>query len=221
MKVPSRRAGTSRAENAAATLPPRRAGSPPRDPRSGKTAPGPDKLRPARALPVQVITGGPGVGKHTAARELARATGAPIVDLNSAAAECGALDGGSVDTSVLLRAAGSIPPGAIVVGHLAPYAVGPGCRAAVLRRDPRQLRDVYRKRGYGEAKSAENCAAEVLGVTAHEALRWFGPTKTVQIDTTRRSPAETARAVSEAEPPGDEVDWLGQLAGGGELASFF
>lgn len=178
-------------------------------------------MRPARVFAVQVITGGPGVGKHTAARELARATGAPLVDLNEAAAECGALEGGEVDTSALLQASGSIPPDAIVVGHLAPYSVRPGCRAAVLRRDPRELRGVYRERGYGGAKAAENCAAEILGVTAHDALRWFGAGKTVQIDATRRSPAEVARMAAEAEPPGDGVDWLGAVAGRGELSSFF
>lgn len=170
---------------------------------------------------MQVITGGPGVGKHTAARELARSTGAPLFDLNREAEKIGALDGGSVDTSVLLQASGAIPPDAVVVGHLAPYAVRPGCRAAVLRRDPRQLRKVYRERGYGAAKSAENCAAEILGITAHDALRWFGPARTVQIDATRRSPAEAARMASEAEPPGDEVDWLADVAGRGELSSFF
>lgn len=168
-----------------------------------------------------VITGGPGVGKHTAAREVARAAGAPLFDINVEAEKIGAADGGGIDAGALLERAGSMPPGAVVVGHLAPYCVPPGCRAAVLRRDPRQLREVYRRRGYGGAKSAENCAAEILGVTAHDALEWFGPSKTVQIDTTRRSPAETARMVAELEPPGDRVDWLGEVAGRGELSSFF
>lgn len=170
---------------------------------------------------MQVITGGPGVGKHTAARELARAAGAPLVDLNRAAAECGAVRGGEVDTGVLLESAARIPQDAVVVGHLAPYAVPPGCRAAVLRRDPYELLEVYRRRGYGAAKAAQNCAAEILGVTAHDARRWFGPERTIQIDTTRRSPREAARMAAEAVPPGDEVDWLGMVAGRGGLSSFF
>lgn len=168
-----------------------------------------------------MITGGPGVGKHSAARELSRATGAPVVDLNRAAAECGALDGGEVDARALGRAAAGMPPGAIVVGHLAPYAVPPGCRAAVLRRDPRQLRRVYEERGYPGAKSAENCAAEMLGVTAHDALERFGRAKTVQIDATRRTPSQVARMAAEASPPGDAVDWLAEAAARGELPSHF
>lgn len=165
-----------------------------------------------------VITGGPGVGKHSAARELSRLTGAQVLDLGRAASECA--DGDEVDVRELRSRVGDIPPGAIVVGHLAPYVAPPGCRAAVLRRDPRSLLEVYRQRGYGRAKAAENCAAEILGVTAHDALERFGR-RTVQIDTTRRRPAEAARMAAEAEPPGDEVDWLSEVAGRGELGAFF
>lgn len=158
------------------------------------------------------------MGKHTAARELSRSTGAPVLNLGREAAAC-ARDG-EVDVRDLLKRVLPIPPASIVVGHLAPYVAPPECRAAVLRRDPRELRGIYRQRGYDDAKSDENCAAEILGVTAHDALERFGR-RTVQIDVTRRPPAEVARMAAEAEPPGDDVDWLSEVAGRGELASFF
>lgn len=170
---------------------------------------------------MQVITGGPGTGKHSAARELARATGAPVIDLNSMARECGASVGGQVDVQILSAALADVSSDAIVVGHLAPYVVSPGCRAAVLRRDPRQLLQVYREREYPDTKAAENCAAEILGVTAHDALERFGRRNTVQINTTGRAPGEAARMAAEAAPPGDAVDWLAEAAGRGELPSFF
>lgn len=170
---------------------------------------------------MQVITGGPGVGKHSVAREMAHSTGAPIIDLNVVAQECGASIDGQVDVQVLSAALVNIPLDAIVVGHLAPYAVPPRCRAAVLRRDPRQLRRVYQERGYSAAKASENCAAEILGVTAHDALERFGHQNTVQINTTSRVPAEVARMVTKALPPGDSVDWLAEVVGRGELSSFF
>lgn len=170
---------------------------------------------------MQVVTGGPGVGKHSVAREMARAAGAPVIDLNVVAQECGASVGGQVDVQALSAALADAPLDAIVVGHLAPYVASPGCRAAVLRRDPRQLRRVYQERGYSAAKSSENCAAEILGVTAHDALERFGRRNTVQIDTTGRAPAEVARMAAKALPPGDSVDWLADVAGRGELPSFF
>ena len=64
---------------------------------------------------------------------------------------------------------------------------------------------------------------------AHDAEGLAGAGRTVQIDATGRSPAETARAVAAAPggggdgraPSGDRVDWLSMVAERGDLGRFF
>lgn len=177
------------------------------------------------------ITGSPGTGKHTAAGMVAGMTGLPIIDINAAARDAGLLEesGGTsdVDTAALGRALeGRIRGGeCIVVGHLAPYVLAdPQVRSViVLRRNPYDLMDVYRQRGYPGAKAAENAASEILGVIAYDSAAKFGP-KAVQIDTSSAGAGEVAaRICAAADGPcgGDAVDWLGMVSGNGDLGRFF
>ncbi|MDE0266192.1 MAG: AAA family ATPase [Thaumarchaeota archaeon] len=162
-----------------------------------------------------LITGTPGVGKHTVARALqsrmeqAGDAGWQIVDINEVARAEGLLDaaGGydpasdttDVDANTLsdaARGALAAPGRYIVVGHLAPYVVPADdvILAAVLRRNPYELIRVYEEREYSERKAKENAGAEMLGTISFDtyAARYGA---TGQYDTTGRGAQETARVI--------------------------
>lgn len=168
-----------------------------------------------------IITGNPGVGKHTSARLVAERLGASILDINRiaidnkdevVASETGkGLDVdpkklGRLVSQQLRREKGSV----VIVGHLAPYVFKRQSRGsasskssnkkmtamigmvAVLRRSPYDLAVTLQKRGYSEQKAKENVASEVLGVTLYDALEVFGRRKVAEFDTTGRTPEQTA-----------------------------
>ena len=170
-----------------------------------------------------VVTGTPGVGKHTVARLLAGRMGLGVVDLNALAAGAGLVEAGEVDTARLGEELGRAAPGrCVVVGHLAPHVAGGAEAAVVLRRSPYELVPVYMARGYPEAKCMENAASEILGVVAHEALGRYGE-RARQVDATGQAPGAVAdeAAACVAGGRGADVDWLGMVAGRGDLGRFF
>ena len=63
----------------------------------------------------------------------------------------------------------------IIVGHLAPYVLEKNQvkNVIVLRRNPYDLLNVYKERGYSDEKSRENAGSEILGVTAFDAINQF------------------------------------------------
>ncbi|MCE2498183.1 MAG: AAA family ATPase [Nitrosopumilaceae archaeon] len=165
---------------------------------------------------ILLITGTPGVGKHTVARaarsQMAQEGedgGWQTVDINETARGAGLLDAAGnydpasdttdVDTGALsdaVRGALAAPGRYIVVGHLAPYVVPADnvVLAAILRRNPYELIEVYEERGYSARKARENAGAEMLGTISFDtyAARYGA---TGQYDTTGRGPQETARVI--------------------------
>ena len=57
----------------------------------------------------------------------------------------------------------------------------------ILRRDPDELREILRKRGFSEAKVAENVAAEILDVCLFDAVEAYGEEKVCEVDVSSRS----------------------------------
>ena len=164
---------------------------------------------------ILLITGTPGVGKHTVARALQSRTEQTgdkswqTVDINEVARSAGLLDvEGSYDPtsdttdvdagalSGAVRGTLAAPGRYVVVGHLAPYVVPADdvVLAAVLRRNPYELVRVYEERGYSARKARENAGAEMLGTISFDtyAARYVA---TGQYDTTGRAPQETARVI--------------------------
>lgn len=178
-----------------------------------------------------VITGNPGVGKHTIARKLGAELGFAIIDLNQIAITKGIFEkkGSTLDVDVnkLSRAIKKmIKSNTIVVGHLAPYVI-PRRQvkfALVLRKSPYKLISVYKKRKYSKKKAFENLGSEILGVVAYDAVNRFGPFKVHQLDTTRLSAKKATskiKSIFKKRFEGDRVDWLGLVAKNGDLAKFF
>ncbi len=176
-----------------------------------------------------VITGSPGVGKHTIAAILARKLKLELIDLNSMAIDTRLVGpDGEVDTEELADRVDCRLQyeDKLVVGHLAPWAVRKEWvkKAIVLRRSPYELEGVYEERVYPIAKRLANLGSEILGGIAHDTRTKFGARATRQIDTTGKEPEEAASLALKALKPGytgDEVDWLGMIDRRGDMQRFF
>ncbi|MCV0399696.1 MAG: AAA family ATPase [Nitrosarchaeum sp.] len=177
-----------------------------------------------------VITGNPGVGKHTVCKETLKHLRYSILDINSVAKEAGLLeangDTNDVDVEKLEGIIGQkISDSSLVVGHLAPYVICPEKidKVIVLRRDPYDLLKVYEERGYTEQKARENAASEILGVIAHDAMVRFGG-KVFEVNVTGRTIAEISEIVMNiinGDGHSEQVDWLDMVARKNDLKKFF
>lgn len=180
----------------------------------------------------KVITGNPGVGKHTVAKQIAKNLKLELIDINNVAIENGlfvrekeTLD---VDTKALQKILDKkITNHSLIVGHLAPYVI-PRNKVnlvIVLRKNPYKLIPVYKKRKYSKQKTIENLGSEVLGITFYDALKKFGPSKTRQIDTSLSSVSKVVKKIEMLFEKGkfqeDQVDWLGLISKKGDLKRFF
>lgn len=177
-----------------------------------------------------VITGTPGVGKHTVGKEISQKLGLEIIDINEIAKNSGLFEqndeSNDVDTEKLqeiLRE--KISNKSIIIGHLAPYVLDSGKidRVIVLRRSPYDLIQVYEKRGYSDKKSKENASSEILGVITYDAINQLQD-KVIQINVTSRDIQEVLERVESAisgNIDSEEVDWLELVTKNNDLKKFF
>ena len=166
------------------------------------------------------ITGTPGTGKTTLAREAA-AAGWRVVDVKAWAAQAGCVVGHDPDDQAdvidVARLARQLPrdDGGRVAyeGHLAHLL--PVDAVWVVRCDPAVLRGRLEERGYPAAKVRENLEAEALDLILQEALGQHR--RVVQRDGTRRHPKELFAAFADVAldslkgPDLEPVDWSDQL----------
>src|SRR3970282_1590123 len=126
-----------------------------------------------------IITGNPGVGKHTVAKSIGKILKYKILDINQIALDVKKLK------NILKN---KIKANSIVVGHLAPYVVTKKQvkKAVILRKNPYKLISIYKKRKYSAKKIAVNVGSEILGVIAYDSIKKFGRNKSYQIDTTSK-----------------------------------
>lgn len=189
-----------------------------------------------------VITGNPGVGKHTIAKNLAKILDYKILDINKIVCESNLYEKTEkthdVDViklnNVLKR---KILKKSIIVGHLAPYVLTKSqiSKAIILRKSPYSLSQIYKKRKYSKKKTAENLESEILGIVAFETLRKFSKKKTFQIDTTKKSVAKISKQITDilnekkkkkkesakAKEEDTIIDWLSVVAKKNDLQKFF
>ena len=185
-----------------------------------------------------VITGNPGVGKHTSAKIIAEKIDAKIIDINDVAIDNNARGkntdlGFDVDVKKLVMVLGKLlktKRDLVLVGHLAPYVLKPGeiSLVAVLRRSPYELEKTLKKRGYSVDKVRENVASEILGTSLYDSLKTFGKRKVAEFDTTGKSPEETGDEILAAlqkkpksKPKLLGIDWLILVSEKGDMRRFF
>jgi adenylate kinase len=189
-----------------------------------------------------VITGNPGVGKHTSAKIIAEKIDAEIIDINNVAIDNNAIGkntdlGFEVDVKRLVRLLEKllkIKGNLVIVGHLAPYVLKPSgiSLVAVLRRSPYELEKTLKKREYSVDKVRENVASEILGTSLYDSLKTFGKRKVAEFDTTGKTPDETADEILAALQKNTKsrsrsrskllgIDWLILVSENGDMQRFF
>ena len=179
---------------------------------------------------VLVLTGNPGVGKHTVSKKLAKILGYEIIDVNKEAVKVGMpKQNDSIDVDVektqrILKE--KISNKSLIVGHLAPFVVSKELvsMAFVLRKNPYELIQIYEKRNYSNKKKNDNLGSEILGVVAYDSIEKFGEDKTFQINTTSLTVEEVTKkieSVINGTFRGDTVDWLTEITTKNDLRKFF
>jgi len=166
-----------------------------------------------------VLTGNPGVGKHTAASEIMKQnTMYEIIDINNLAIELGLTEKAKETLEVYvaelkIKMKQKVSNNSLIVGHLAPYVLDESDVdvVIVLRKNPMDLIKVFKNRGYSKEKIKSNTAAEFIGVTFNDSISSFGKDKTFQIDTTNKTPAQVTSIIDKiinGKNEGDIVDWF-------------
>jgi adenylate kinase len=177
-----------------------------------------------------VITGNPGVGKHTITEEIADKMKLSVLDINSIAKDSGLFekngDTNDIDIEELEKILKQkISEKNIIVGHLAPYVLTKNQVKImiVLRRSPYDLISVYKKREYSDNKIKENAGSEILGIIAHDAINRFQE-NVFQINVTEKTIPQVVekvvRVISGNEDI-EEVDWLELVRKNNDLGKFF
>ena len=179
-----------------------------------------------------VITGNPGVGKHTIADLFAKQNlSYQIFDINKFAIEKGlgeqTDDGIEVDTKKLKNEIQKLNlEKLLIVGHLAPYVLDESNIefVIILRKNPYELIKIYEKRKYQNPKIKENSGSEVLGVIANDSITSFGKKKSFEVDATDKTPEIILKRIQDImnnQESGDIVDWLKLIEEKNEMNKFF
>jgi len=177
-----------------------------------------------------VITGNPGVGKHTITHEIIKRLNFDVLDINTIAKDSGLFEEreetNDIDVKKLEKILKQkISKKNVIVGHLAPYVLRKNQVKImiVLRRSPYDLIPVYKDRGYSDKKSKENTESEILGIIAHDAISKFQE-KVFQINVSKKTISEVVEnimGVITKNSGGEEVDWLELVRKNNDLGKFF
>lgn len=176
-----------------------------------------------------LITGTPGVGKHTIAESLSKLMGTiPILDINkiilsenlltkpSTESESSEVDVDRTYSFLSLSISDEKFRNSIIVGHLAPYVLNSKLvdLVIVLRRSPYELKKIYDERSYSLSKTKDNMNAEILGIISYDAAEVFEFSKlseiTNSVDITPTLIAQNiiAMSLNEKLRSFGNVDWL-------------
>ena len=175
-----------------------------------------------------VITGNPGVGKHTIGAAVAKKLNYAILDLNKFVIMNNTTFPSSDDENSLevdVRAASHAlkkefnkGENLVIVGHLAPYLLRSNQVdfVAILRKYPKYLIQVYKGRKYSISKIKENMTCEILGTCSYDVLRRFDRAKIAEFDTSSRSTSEMVRIIVQGLKTKSRrsfgiIDWISKL----------
>ncbi|MGH9912023.1 MAG: adenylate kinase family protein [Nitrososphaeraceae archaeon] len=180
-----------------------------------------------------VITGNPGVGKHTTAFELKKILGLVLIDINDLTVQHHAflqtpnleIDSRKIATIIESKLGDS--QRTVIVGHLAPYVLKKEWidLTIVLRRSPYAILSTLESRKYSSEKIRENVASEILGVILYDSVQRFGKEKIAELDTTQTTSTEICeKIISLIEGKTGRkigvVDWLSLVNERGDVGRF-
>jgi adenylate kinase len=189
-------------------------------------------------LGVILVSGTPGTGKTTVAKELAKRISYNFIDMGKLAVsehlysdEDAERNTKIVDERKLAkRVEEEIVANndkIIISSHYAEI-VSPKLvdRVIVLRTHPDKLRGRLGERGWSDRKIKENIEAEILGVCSYNAVAKYGEGKVYEIDTTDLSPEESVEIALEITGSNGKshvvgsIDWLSKLESENRLGSY-
>ena len=151
-----------------------------------------------------LITGVPGTGKTTLARNLCKKSGAALLEINELAELLGLYtrtdpaDGAKVvrlpDLERELSAAiKSEKKSMVAEGHLGCEMKLPASKVIVLRCDPRELRRRLAPRNYSSGKLSQNALSEALDYCTVQSEKHYGARKVWEINTTGKKLAQVQK----------------------------
>ena len=177
-----------------------------------------------------VITGNPGVGKHTITHEIADKLKLSVIDINTIAKDSGLFEKNDSTNDVDVKKLEKIlkqkiSEKDIIVGHLAPYVLRKNQIKVmiVLRRSPYDLMSIYKDREYSDKKCKENTGSEILGIIAHDAINKFQE-KVFEINVTEKTiptvVKQTMQVITQKDG-NEQVDWLELIKKNNDIGKFF
>ncbi|MBE44386.1 MAG: shikimate kinase [Thaumarchaeota archaeon] len=181
-----------------------------------------------------VITGNPGVGKHTISKIVAKKLSLDLIDINAIAIKNNTIkskdsSGYVVDLqklSLLLKK--YMNKKSLIVGHLAPYVLQRNdvCMVAVIRRSPYELESVYKKRCYNFQKITDNLSGEIIGICLYDTIKKFGKNKVAEFDNTAvKSKVTTDKIINyfkgNVKYIVGKIDWLSLISANNDMYKFF
>jgi len=180
-----------------------------------------------------VITGNPGVGKHTTAFELKKILDLVLIDINDLAVQHHAflqtpnLEIDSRKIVDIIESKLGESQRTVIVGHLAPYVLKKEWidLTIVLRRSPYAILSTLESRNYSVEKIRENVASEILGVILYDSVQCFGKEKIAELDTTQTTSAEICEEIISLIKGNTGrkigvVDWLSLVNERGDVGRF-
>lgn len=180
-----------------------------------------------------VITGNPGVGKHTTAFELKKILDLVLIDINDLAVQHHAflqtpnLEIDSRKIAAIIESKLGESQRTVIVGHLAPYVLKKEWidLTIVLRRSPYTILSTLESRNYSVEKIRENVASEILGVILYDSVQCFGKEKIAELDTTQTTSTEICEKIISLIKGNTGrkigvVDWLSLVNERGDVGRF-
>ena len=180
-----------------------------------------------------VITGNPGVGKHTTAFQLGKILDFRVMDINELAIrhhaflQTASLEIDSKKIATIIKSKLGESQRIVIVGHLAPYVLKKEWidLAIVLRKSPYAILSTLKNRKYSAKKIKENVASEILGIILYDTIQRFGKEKIAELDTTLSNPAEVCEKIISLSngKTGRKigvVDWLSMVYEKGDVGRF-
>jgi adenylate kinase len=180
-----------------------------------------------------VITGNPGVGKHTTAFELKKILDLVLIDINDLAVQHYAflqtpnLEIDSRKIANIIESKLGESQRTVIVGHLAPYVLKKEWidLTIVLRRSPYAILSTLESRNYSVEKIRENVASEILGVILYDSVQCFGKEKIAELDTTQTTSTEICEEIislikGKTSRKIGIVDWLSLVNERGDVGRF-
>ncbi|MGH9976357.1 MAG: adenylate kinase family protein [Nitrososphaeraceae archaeon] len=180
-----------------------------------------------------VITGNPGVGKHTAAFELRKVLDLAVIDINELAVkhhtflQMPSLEIDTKKIATIIESKLGESQRTVIVGHLAPYVLKKEWidLSIVLRKSPYAIHSTLENRRYSAKKIKENVASEILGIILYDSIQRFGIEKIAELDTTQSNPAEVCEKIisllnGNTGRKIGVVDWLSMVYEKGDVGRF-